>query len=337
MILLLTGATGFVGRNLLLGVLAEGRYEHVIVPVRSRAKLAAQLAADGVPDLPPSVIPVETAAPDWRFDFSALGAPDHVVHGAGLLFGRDRAEYFRTNVDGTLNLLRQLPDEAKTVILSSLAAAGPSLRPDHDRGEADPERPLTWYGESKLEMERGLAAEFAAKRYLCLRPPMVLGPRDQATLPLFKMARNPVRFKPGLRTKTYSWIGVNDLTAAVFAALAGDWTGLPHRSLFVAAERPITDWELIAHCAAAVRRRGLTLRLPQPLLKGVAQVIDRVPAWRRALPSLTVDRAREIWPDRWVVSAAAFGGHFGWRPAEELPAVLQATCDWYVRAGQLRG
>lgn len=338
MILLLTGATGFVGRNLLLRALKDGRYRRILVPVRSREKLKAQFSGDGFDEIPSSVVPIVTAAPEWAMDFATLGTPDHVVHSAGVIFARERSEYFRTHVDGTLSLLRQLPGDPKVLILSSMAAAGPCPGDRSERNEEDVEAPVTWYGESKLEMERRVDAEFAAMRTLFLRPPLVLGARDQATLPLFKMVRGPVRFKPGLKRKYYSFIAVNDLVGAIFAALESDvdWRALPYRQFFVAAERPVTDGDLIESSSRVSGRQGVMLSVPQPLLRGVAQLVDRVPALRKRIPSLTRDRVREIWPDRWVVSPLAFEKLFRWKAVEDLTTVLGAARDWYVRTGQLR-
>src|SRR5688572_8498260 len=98
--LLLTGATGFVGRNLLLR--AIDLYEEIYVPVRSREKLLAQLKDEGFAGLPSNVKPILTEAPSWKFD----GVPpvQHVVHSAGLISGVSRDDYFRTNTEGTRTL-----------------------------------------------------------------------------------------------------------------------------------------------------------------------------------------------------------------------------------------
>jgi nucleoside-diphosphate-sugar epimerase len=65
----------------------------------------------------------------------------------------------------------------------------------------DADAPITLYGESKLALERAIRANNADLPLTILRPPMVLGARDNATLPLFKMASGFLRVKPGLRKK----------------------------------------------------------------------------------------------------------------------------------------
>lgn len=329
--LLLTGATGFVGRNLLLRALKEARYETIFVPVRNRAKLETQLALEGFPELPKPIEIVAAEAPSW--DFSALPAVDHVVHSAGVLSGRTREDYFRTNTEGTRTLLKQLKAGSRVVILSSLAAAGPCGVGEQAKDESTAMTPVTWYGQSKLAMEEIVAREFSDRGCVCLRPPMVLGPRDSASLPLFKMARSPLRFKPGFREKHYSFIAVADLVSAIFAVV--DSSRWQSGTYFVSADEPVTDRDLIRFAGRALSRDGLTLPLPLPLLKGVSRFVEAVPAWREKIPNLGADRANEIWPDRWVVSPKEFQSRYGWRAEIGIEDTLLEAAAWYRRTEQI--
>ncbi len=325
--LLLTGATGFVGRNIVLEAL--GRYDRIFLPVRDAAKLERQLSAEGIV-LDGKIIPLSADPAAWP---SGL-AVDHAILSAGVLFARDRDEYFQTNVDWKLRILRQLPATTKVVVLSSLSAGGPTPTGQSSRAESDPDLPLTWYGESKLAMERAIRAEFPDRFINILRPPMVLGARDAATLPLFRMARGTVRIKPGLHTKQYSFIAVEDLVEAIFAALAlPSPLDLPH--CYVASPVAITDSELIATAALSARGRGVTVPVPQVCVKILSSIVDAVPALRAQTPSLTRDRAREIWPARWVVNGTRFEQFTNWRARTSLREALQAAHDHYVREGSL--
>lgn len=324
--LFLTGATGFVGRNLLLAVLHGGSCEEIVAAVRDRAKLERQLAEEGFSNLPPHLRIL-----DWQ-EPPPPGIT-HAVHCAGVLFARNRAEYFRVNVDDTLRLLGGLPQSARTLVLSSQSAGGPTPSDREIRTPADPDTPLTWYGESKLAMERALVGTHPGIRVW--RPPMILGPRDRATLPLFQMAAGPLRIKPGLRAKSYSWIAVSDLVRAMIRALqASDWPALAG-PLPVCAPEPITDLELIETAAAVMSRRGLTLALPHPLVRAFSTLVDAVPPLRESAPSLTRDRAREIFPDRWVLDGGEFRARFAEGPFATLRDTLAETYAWYARTGLL--
>lgn len=321
--LLLTGATGFVGRNALLRALPG--YGRIFAPVRSEAKLRSQLSGEGV--AAENVVALGADPATW-----GEAAPDHAILGAGVLFARDRQEYFETNVDWKLRVIEALPETCRIVVLSSQSAGGPTPEGCATRSEDDADAPITWYGESKLAMEQAIRERFPHRPIIILRPPMILGPRDQATLPLFKMGAGLVRLKPAWHTKSYSFIAVQDLVEAIFLALAAD--SLPDRSLYVAAPEPITDWQLIAS-AVQPGKTGLTLPVPQPAVRLLSAVVDAVPALRAQTPSLTRDRAREIWPPRWVVDGGRFDQWSGWSAKRGLVETMRETADFYRRTGQL--
>ena len=188
MSLLLTGATGFLGRNILLRALSEGK--EVLTAVRNADKLLQQLRFE---KKDPQEIQLLPALPDHWPRIS----PRCAILGGGVLFERNRSDYFCTNVDWTLAILRALPPECRTVVISSQSAGGPTPTARQLDRRKIPMRPITWYGESKLAMERAIRHEFPNRPISILRPPMILGPRDTATLPLFRMARGAIRIKPG--------------------------------------------------------------------------------------------------------------------------------------------
>jgi nucleoside-diphosphate-sugar epimerase len=187
-------------------------------------------------------------------------------------------------------------------------------------------------------MERRIVREFSDLNYLILRPPMILGPRDSSTLPLFKMVQGPLHFKPGIREKYYSYLSVNDLVSAISKVLEhrADYKSLARRCFYAASRYPISDKELLSGTAKASQSWGVIVPVPELLLRLISHVVDGVPCFRMTIPSLCRERVHEILPDRWVVSSEEFCRSFGWEPQESLPAVLKATYDWYCRSGQLR-
>lgn len=321
--ILLTGATGFVGRNAILSALAGGH--DVYVPVRSEEKLRAQLHFERADSS--RVHPLPPEPEQWpRF------WPHQAILGAGVLFARSRKEYFSTNVDWTLSILRALPADCRTIFLSSQSAGGPTPVGKQAREESDADQPMTWYGESKLAAEKAIRAEFSERPVTILRPPMVLGPRDAATLPLFRMARGPVRLKPGFRRKFYSFIAVGDLVEAMFSVLQKPPSG---QSFYVASPEIISDLALIESASRAGKWRGVTFPIPQLTTQMLSLLVDAIPPLRSRVPSLTRDRVREIKPDRWVVDGSAFARFSGWQARCSLEETMQAACDYYLREGAL--
>lgn len=318
--LLVTGATGFVGRNLLLREISQGT--QILAPVRDAKKLRAQLEIEGFD--PATVTPLDPEPENWPSGIH----PTHALLSAGVLFARNRDEYFATNVDWTLRILEALPESARVVVLSSQSAGGPTPHGRAARTESDADTPLTWYGKSKLALERALQSQ-KNRRICILRPPMILGARDTATLPLFKMALGLIRTKPGLRRKEFSFLSVDDVVEAVQSAWSFESPG-PH---YISAHRTITDWELIDTAARAAGGKGVTLPIPIAVVKAMSLLVDSIPSLRRSAPSLTRDRAKEIWADRWVVDSTAFRRATGWRSRQDLAEALNGAFRHYVREG----
>ena len=322
--LLVTGATGFIGRTLILRALADDAVGEIVAPVRSPDKLRTQLAREGVTDTD-KLRMVKSEAPRW--DLREIGPVDRVVHCAGVLFGRSRDEYFRINVDGTLDLLAQLEGAPEVLVLSSQSAGGPTPAGQQAKKLDHPDRPLSWYGESKLQMERAVR-EAGHQRVRFLRAPMVLGPGDQATLPLFRMVRGKIWTKPGRELKHFSWISSDDLADAIDVWFErGGALDIAH----VTSPCTITDAELMLTAGQVSGKKGSLLPVPQFLLKPVAFASKFIPAIGEKVPSLTADRAREIWPNRWVIDPDPFYAATGWRGQATLEDTLARTLAWFQR------
>lgn len=170
--ILVTGGSGFLGTRLIAQLLASGH--EVLALARSTAsqhKLAA-LGASPVPG-------------DLEGERLNLPPVDAVVHAAAHFhFAGQRAQYFRTNVDGTKALLDAAAKAgAKSFVYVS--AAGIIM---DDRGspvrratESVPTQPRSFspYLASKAQAEAAvLAANRPGFRTVALRPPGIWGPGD---------------------------------------------------------------------------------------------------------------------------------------------------------------
>jgi nucleoside-diphosphate-sugar epimerase len=81
--------------------------------------------------------------------------------------------------------------------------------------------------------------------------------------------------------------------------------------------------------------RGVTLAVPQALIRIASLAVDAIPSWRAAAPSLGIDRVREILPDRWVCDATPFREAFGWTQRTSLPETLADTAAWLRAQGKI--
>jgi nucleoside-diphosphate-sugar epimerase len=233
-----------------------------------------------------------------------------VLHCAGAVRGRDYADFARTNVEGTAQLLAALPAQNAPVLvmLSSLAAREPTL---------------SWYSRSKSEAEQLLRDAPDSLPWSILRPPAVYGPGDRELLPLFRLASRGWLPVPGDAAARVSLIHVSDLVAAVLALLYEP--GL--RGATVSAcdgKAGGYSWKDIAAIAQQVWARPVRVRpLPAVLLDAIAATN----LWRaRAFgppPMLTPAKLRELRHRDWVVDNDVICAATGWTPTIDLAAGLR--------------
>ena len=179
---MVTGATGFVGSHLVEALCEKDVQVNVFTRKTSNDKWIA--------DLPPDRYYGDMSDPESLRD--ALDGVETVFHLAGVTKAFDEKTYIRVNAEGTKHLLdaclsMQSPPK-RIVIVSSLAAAGPSTR-DRPKRESDPCRPVSPYGRSK-QMAEEVAAYYTDKLSIVIvRPPAVYGPRDGDFLSSFKLIK----------------------------------------------------------------------------------------------------------------------------------------------------
>lgn len=326
--LLITGATGFIGRNLLLRAIAAKSWREVIAPVRNPEKLLSILVTEGWEKPPPTLRILRWTPGLWGENLEC----DAAVHCAGVLFGRTEAEY-RANVQGPLELLRALPVSAKVILLSSQSAGGPTPWGREARDEEIPDEPITLYGKSKREMEAACLSAFPDRDILFLRLPMVLGARDRAILPLFRLSAGMLRPKPGIVTKYYSFLSVKDLCGAIFAVLGCDTVSLQRRIYYVCHPKSVSDRDLIECVAGLLGKKGWIFPVPHSCVRAASHFVDAVPFLRNVVPSLTRDRVHEIFFNRWVIEGGRFEETFCFYCATGFVDSLSDTLWWYRKLG----
>ncbi|HUB92456.1 MAG TPA: NAD-dependent epimerase/dehydratase family protein [Candidatus Saccharimonadales bacterium] len=138
--ILVTGSTGFIGRNLTPRLIASG--EEVRVLAHNPA-LAGKLF--------PGAAVAEGDLLDRGSIKAAMKGVSRVIHLAGLIDYKDRKRLFETNYQGTKNLLEFCGGVDKIVFSSSVAVFGKVEGKAGDRTVPHPDEP---YGESKMMAEK---------------------------------------------------------------------------------------------------------------------------------------------------------------------------------------
>jgi nucleoside-diphosphate-sugar epimerase len=167
--ILITGATGFIGRHLVKTLSEEGHSIRCLVRKSSNIDFL-------------KVFGCEFFYGDLYQAGTLQGISkdiDIVYHLGGVVISRNKGDFYRTNVLGAKNLLETCKTEniKRFIYISSIAVYSPPQ--EHILlTEESPLDPITPYGKSKLEAER-LVLQYS-KQYglpaVIIRAPLIYGP-----------------------------------------------------------------------------------------------------------------------------------------------------------------
>jgi nucleoside-diphosphate-sugar epimerase len=322
-----TGARGFVGQGLVEVLVRDGWN------VRALSRPGADntfLAATGAQI-------IDGYITDWRSLLHGVAGADVIFHLAGITRALYPREFYRVNHGGSIALahacLQASPFPGKLIVLSSLAAGGPS-RLDRPRTEDDPDTPLTPYGRSKHAGEKALVSLLEGRLPVSvLRPPGIYGPRDRDYLEFFKMVRSRLTFTVGLRDRAMSMVYVDDVINAMLRMAD---ISIPHGRFYYLSDGEYHSWEQLARMAGELLgKKPLVIRLPSPLGTVVGEISEM---WGRFIKKpLAYNRVRATKARQraWTCRSNYMSEELGFTPAVELKVGLSITMRWYLEHGWL--
>ena len=275
---LVTGASGFIGRPLVSALLRTG----YAVRVATRRSVSFPNSVDEViiPDL---VNPVE-----WE---PILRGIDCVVHLAGLAHTDESNlpfdEFDRVNWIATL----QLANAAKKarvkhfVYISSVRAQVGAFATQIVR-ERDKPQPTDRYGSSKLAAE--LAIKSVHLPFTILRPVVVYGPHVKGNFrTVIRLASLPLPLPVKGLTARRSLLGIDNLISAIAFVLNNRRAF--GRTLLVADSTPLAMFEIFMTLRKAQKRSPLLVYAPASLIRRALMLLGYPHIWERLGNSLVVD------------------------------------------------
>lgn len=309
---LVTGATGFVGRALCEGLAGCGY--RVRAAVRANVALPASVAET-------AVVGNIDANTEWR---EALEGVDFVVHLAARVHGRaervfDRQLYPQTNAWGTQRLAAAAAAAGvrRLLFLSTVKVNGDSTGAEPYTARDLP-RPQDPYGCSKLLGEELLreATKHSSLEVAIVRPPLVYGPGVKANfLRLLQWVHRGWPMPLGAVNNRRSMVNVWNLCDLLLRLLTHP--AAPGQVWMVSDGDDRSTPQLIREIGVAMRRPVRLIPVPLPLLQGLAALTGRAADVGRLCSSLQVD----ISQTRRALS---------WSPPLAFPEGVARTVDWYL-------
>jgi nucleoside-diphosphate-sugar epimerase len=330
--ILVTGSTGHLGANLVRRLLADGQTVRVLLRPQSD-----NTSLDG--------LDLERVHGDLRDPAACAAAVrgclsvHHCAAKVSTLQGdaRHRHELFTCNVLGTRNLLRAAREAgvARMVVTGSFSAVGHDPgRPSDEGVPFDPFAPSLPYGHSKAAVEHECLKAFAdGLPVIVAASCAILGPNDfkpsRMGHTLLDFANRRLwAYVPG----GFEFVAARDMVEGHLLAMA---RGRPGQK-YIFSSQFLTVDELMGIFEEVTGRRRPRLRLPPPLMAGLAAAADGVFPWLLPrLPRRFTRAAVRLLRMHRHADCGKARAELGYQPTSIVEAV-RAAYEFFVRRGKIR-
>ncbi|NHI01401.1 SDR family oxidoreductase [Oceanimonas sp. MB9] len=307
--ILLTGASGFVGRALHAKLIEQN------MPVAASLRMPSQLEV-------PNTFFISDI--DGRTDWSAALTDQHIViHTAARAhIMKDEvadplAEYRKVNVEGTLNLAWQAVAAGvkRFIFISSIKVNGELTGLNKPFTTEDAPGPEDAYGISKLEAEQGLqqlAAE-TGMELVIIRPPLIYGPGVKGNFAsMIWLAKKGLPLPLGAIKNKRSLVALDNLVDLIITCI--DHPAAANQVFLAGDGQDLSTTELLRGVARAMGSPCRLVPVPAGLLQLGATMLGKKAMAQRLLGSLQVDisKARKV---------------LGWKPPLSVEQGLKRCFD----------
>lgn len=324
---LVTGGSGFIGSHLVQQLLAKGYAVTCLV-----RDLQQPGWLDG---LNVRLVKGDCTQPESLED--AVQGASLVFHCAGLTKANHARDYYTVNHLGTRNLLEACvyfsPDLQKFILVSSQAAAGPSLN-GQPLNEESSLRPVSDYGKSKLRAEAEVLGFKNRLPVAILRPSCVYGPRDRDMYELFRWASRGLMIEMAGGERHLNLCYVEDLTTALIQAAE---TSTESGSIYFVAENrgySWTEFRDLLLTTGGVRARTVKLPYGVAYLSALVSELGGLISQKPAL--VNRQKVREAAQRYWLCGVSKIEQDLCFQTNYPLRKGLEDTWKWYRKNNWLQ-
>lgn len=311
----ITGATGFIGREVCLGLLAKGYKVRAICRTVDSILLTENLEVVSVGEFGPQT--------DWS---KALAGVDRIIHCAGRVHVMREpasdalAAYRAVNVLGTLNMAEYAAALGvdRLVFLSSIKVNAEQTPLDVPLLFSDVPAPKDYYGVSKWEAEQALweVSERTGLATVVVRPPLVYGPGVKGNLLhlLSWVARGFCLPLGSVRNKR-SLMGLANLVDLLLRCL--EHPAAAGQTFLASDDHDISTSQLIRLMGEGMSLPVRLLPVPVALLQAGGSLVGRRSRIDRLISSLQVDSRHTQ-------------NQLAWRPPVSVEDGVMEMARWYA-------
>lgn len=284
--ILITGATGFVGSRLVESLAREKKTVRACTRQNPSKKFSGVLTTR-IDDL--------TGDTDWT---SALSDVEMVIHSAARvhvmndLSADPLVDFRKVNVEGTLNLARQAAKSGvrRFIFISSIKVNGEGTELGKPYTADDIPAPSDPYGISKQEAEQGLlrlAAE-TGMEVVIIRPVLVYGPGVKANfLSMMKWLSKGIPLPLGAIHNKRSLVALDNLVDLIVTCL--NHPAAANQVFLVSDGEDLSTSDLLRRMGKALGKPARLLPVPASWLNLAATLVGKRSMAQRLCGSLQVD------------------------------------------------
>ena len=291
--ILVTGATGFVGNALV------ARLAHYGVETRACVRRSDAFMPDGVHVVQVGDMSADT---DWG---AALAGVEVVVHAAARVHlmidtaTDPLAEFRRINVQGTLNLARKAAAAGmrRFIFISSIKVNGEGTKLGVPYSANDLPAPVDPYGISKMEAEAGLRriSWDTGMEVVIIRPPLVYGHGVKANFAaLMRAVQRGWPLPLGAVHNQRSLVALGNLVDFIVKCISHPQAA--NQTFLVSDGQDLSTTELVRGMARAAKVPARLLPVPVWVLQAGATLLGKGDAMQRLCGNLQLDisKARQL-------------------------------------------